>query len=201
MSICPCPPYCRDTRDTEPRFQPSGGPPLPSFAVLGTGAGRQEGSPQPGVSLLPPLLSLYSALSLPLLVALSRSISVPGSQTRTMTDTYAVVQKRGAPAGAGRGTRVPSSTDTIIYSQVTPRSQRPVAHTEDATGTTPPGRGELGPARKAGLRATRAHLFSCSPPAKAPGGGGRSKQPRGSQLPNPVWPRPGLLIIGVQAPK
>ncbi|XP_026641508.1 tyrosine-protein phosphatase non-receptor type 18 [Microtus ochrogaster] len=81
-----------------------------------------------------------SATSRPPGGVLSRSISVPGSQTRTMADTYAVVQKRGAPAGAGRGTRVPSSTDTIIYSQVTPRSQRPVAHTEDATGTTPPGR-------------------------------------------------------------
>lgn len=69
-----------------------------------------------------------------------RSISVPGPPTRTMTDTYAVVQKRGAPAGAGRGTRVPSSTDTVIYSQVTPRSQRPMSHTEDATGTTPLGR-------------------------------------------------------------
>lgn len=99
------------------------------------------------MSLLPPLLSLYSALSLPLLVARCRSISVPGPPSRTMADTYAVVQKRGAPAGAGRGTRVPSSTDTIIYSQVTPRSQRPMAHTEDATGTTPLGRGELGPAR------------------------------------------------------
>lgn len=99
------------------------------------------------MSLLPPLLSLYFALSLPLLVARSRSISVPGPQTRIMADTYAVVQKRGAPAGAGRGTQVPNSTDTIIYSQVTPRSQRTVAHTEDATGTTPLGRGELGPAR------------------------------------------------------
>ncbi|CAO2607812.1 Tyrosine-protein phosphatase non-receptor type 18 [Lemmus lemmus] len=72
----------------------------------------------------------------PGLIARCWSISAPGP----MADTYAVVQKRGAPAGAGRGTRVPSSTDTIIYSQVTPRSQRPLAHTEDATGTTPPGR-------------------------------------------------------------
>ncbi|CAO2607813.1 Tyrosine-protein phosphatase non-receptor type 18 [Lemmus lemmus] len=99
--------------------------------------GRQAGrKPAAWVSLLPPLLSLYSALSLPLLIARCWSISAPGP----MADTYAVVQKRGAPAGAGRGTRVPSSTDTIIYSQVTPRSQRPLAHTEDATGTTPPGR-------------------------------------------------------------
>ncbi|MEJ1285227.1 protein tyrosine phosphatase non-receptor type 18 [Cricetulus griseus] len=126
-------------RDTEPRFQPSGGPPLPSFPALGTGAGKQEGSRQPGVSLLPPLLSLCSALSLPLLAARCRSISVPGPPTLPMADTYAVVQKRGAPAGTGPGTRVPSSADAPIYSQVAPRSQRPVAHTEDARGTTPPG--------------------------------------------------------------
>ncbi|ERE91386.1 tyrosine-protein phosphatase non-receptor type 18 [Cricetulus griseus] len=68
-----------------------------------------------------------------------RSISVPGPPTLPMADTYAVVQKRGAPAGTGPGTRVPSSADAPIYSQVAPRSQRPVAHTEDARGTTPPG--------------------------------------------------------------
>ncbi|XP_040585338.1 tyrosine-protein phosphatase non-receptor type 18 isoform X2 [Mesocricetus auratus] len=68
-----------------------------------------------------------------------RSISVPGPPTLPMADTYAVVQKRGAPAGTGQGTRVPSSADAPIYSQVAPRSQRPVAHSEDARGTTPPG--------------------------------------------------------------
>lgn len=64
-----------------------------------------------------------------------RSISVPGPPTRPMADTYAVVQKRGAPAGTGPGTRVSNSTDTPIYSQVAPRAQRPVAHTEDMQGT------------------------------------------------------------------
>ncbi|XP_051060324.1 tyrosine-protein phosphatase non-receptor type 18 isoform X1 [Phodopus roborovskii] len=68
-----------------------------------------------------------------------RSISVPGPPTPPMADTYAVVQKRGAPAGTGPGTRVPSSADAPIYSQVAPRSQRPLAHTEDKRGATPPG--------------------------------------------------------------
>lgn len=52
----------------------------------------------------------------------------------------AVVQKRGAPAGTGPGTRAPNSTDTPIYSQVAPRIQRPVSHTENAQGTTALGR-------------------------------------------------------------
>ncbi|KAL6090584.1 hypothetical protein STEG23_009433 [Scotinomys teguina] len=67
-----------------------------------------------------------------------RSISVPGPPTLPMADThtYAVVQKRGAPASTGPGTRVPSSADTTLYSQVAPRSQRPMTHTEDARGTT-----------------------------------------------------------------
>ncbi|XP_076414115.1 tyrosine-protein phosphatase non-receptor type 18 isoform X2 [Peromyscus maniculatus bairdii] len=70
-----------------------------------------------------------------------RSISVPGPPTLPMADTYtyAVVQKRGAPAGTGPGTRVPSSADTTLYSHVAPRSQRLVTHTEDARGTTPLG--------------------------------------------------------------
>nr|XP_038939140.1 tyrosine-protein phosphatase non-receptor type 18 isoform X5 [Rattus norvegicus] len=69
-----------------------------------------------------------------------RSISVPGPPTLPMADTYAVVQKRGAPAGTGPGTRAPNSTDTPIYSQVAPRIQRPVSHTENAQGTTALGR-------------------------------------------------------------
>ncbi|OBS74220.1 hypothetical protein A6R68_15249 [Neotoma lepida] len=70
-----------------------------------------------------------------------RSISVPGPPTLPMADTatYAVVQKRGAPAGTGPGTRVPSSADTTFYTQVAPRSQRPMTHTEDARGTMPLG--------------------------------------------------------------
>ncbi|XP_055462548.1 tyrosine-protein phosphatase non-receptor type 18 isoform X7 [Psammomys obesus] len=69
-----------------------------------------------------------------------RSISVPGPPTLPMADTYAVVQKRGAPAGTGPGTRAPSSADTPIYSQVAARAQRPIAQTEDAQGTSPLGR-------------------------------------------------------------
>lgn len=65
---------------------------------------------------------------------------MPGPSTLPMADTYAVVQKRGAPAGTGPGTRAPNSTDTPIYSQVAPRIQRPVSHTENAQGTTALGR-------------------------------------------------------------
>lgn len=61
---------------------------------------------------------------------------MPAPPTLPMADTYAVVQKRGASAGTGPGPRAPTSTDTPIYSQVAPRAQRPVAHTEDAQGTT-----------------------------------------------------------------
>lgn len=91
---------------------------------------------------------------------------MPGPPTLPMADTYtyAVVQKRGAPAGTGPGTRVPSSADTTLYSHVAPRSQRLVTHTEDARGTTPLGHGESGPARDAEPKATCAHLFACSPP-------------------------------------
>ncbi|GAB1284863.1 Tyrosine-protein phosphatase non-receptor type 18 [Apodemus speciosus] len=67
---------------------------------------------------------------------LRRSISVPAPPTLPMADTYAVVQKRGAPAGTGPGTRASNSTDAPIYSQVAPRVQRPVAHTENAQGTS-----------------------------------------------------------------
>ncbi|XP_017656961.1 tyrosine-protein phosphatase non-receptor type 18 isoform X2 [Nannospalax galili] len=66
-----------------------------------------------------------------------RSISVPGPASPPMADTYAVVQKLGAPTGQGPGTRVPSSQETPVYSQVTPRAQRPVAPTEDQRRTPP----------------------------------------------------------------
>lgn len=88
---------------------------------------------------------------------------MPAPPTLPMADTYAVVQKRGAPAGTGLGTRVSNSTDTPIYSQVAPRAQRPVAHTahtEDAQGTTALGPGELRPSRGAELSE---HLFETSP--------------------------------------
>ncbi|XP_031791864.1 tyrosine-protein phosphatase non-receptor type 18 isoform X2 [Piliocolobus tephrosceles] len=70
-----------------------------------------------------------------------RSISVPGSPGHAMADTYAVVQKRGAPAGAGPGTETGtgarSAEEVPLYSQVTPRAQRPGAHAEDVRGTVP----------------------------------------------------------------
>ncbi|KAL4684505.1 hypothetical protein H8959_022199 [Pygathrix nigripes] len=58
-----------------------------------------------------------------------------------MADTYAVVQKRGAPAGAGPGTETGtgarSAEEVPLYSQVTPRAQRPGAHAEDVRSTVP----------------------------------------------------------------
>ncbi|XP_033035816.1 tyrosine-protein phosphatase non-receptor type 18-like isoform X5 [Trachypithecus francoisi] len=70
-----------------------------------------------------------------------RSISVPGSPGHAMADTYAVVQKRRAPAGAGPGTETGpgarSAEEVPLYSQVTPRAQRPGAHAEDVRGTVP----------------------------------------------------------------
>jgi tyrosine-protein phosphatase non-receptor type 12/18/22 len=58
-----------------------------------------------------------------------------------MADTYAVVQKRGAPAGPAPSAQAHSTLETPLYSQVTPRALRPVAHAEDARGALP-GRGE-----------------------------------------------------------
>ncbi|KAK2109260.1 Tyrosine-protein phosphatase non-receptor type 18 [Saguinus oedipus] len=54
-----------------------------------------------------------------------------------MADTYAVVQKRGAPAGAGTGTGTRSAEEAPLYSQVTPRAQRSGAQAENARGTLP----------------------------------------------------------------
>lgn len=87
-------------------------------------------------------LSLRTSPTLPAAVSrppggVLRSISVPGPPTLPMADTYAVVQKRGAPAGTGPGTRAPSSADTPIYSQVAARAPRPIAQTEDGQGTSP----------------------------------------------------------------
>ncbi|XP_073926539.1 tyrosine-protein phosphatase non-receptor type 18 isoform X2 [Castor canadensis] len=66
-----------------------------------------------------------------------RSISVPGAPTFPMADTYAVVQKRGAPAGPAPSAQAHSTLETPLYSQVTPRALRPVAHAEDARGALP----------------------------------------------------------------
>ncbi|KAM9249274.1 tyrosine-protein phosphatase non-receptor type 18 [Dugong dugon] len=80
-------------------------------------------------------LSLRTSQALPaipcLLGGVLRSISVPGAPALAMADTYAVVQKRGAPevarpeASGGRVEEAP------LYSQVTPRALRPGADTAD----------------------------------------------------------------------
>ncbi|XP_027962232.1 tyrosine-protein phosphatase non-receptor type 18 isoform X2 [Eumetopias jubatus] len=66
-----------------------------------------------------------------------RSISVSGPPALAMADTYAVVQKRGAPAGTGAGARGRGAEEAPLYSQVTPRARRPQAHAEDARGLLP----------------------------------------------------------------
>lgn len=109
---------------------------------------------------------------------------MPGPPTLPMADTYAVVQKRGAPAGTGPGTRAPNSTDTPIYSQVAPRIQRPVSHTENAQGTTALGRGELRPYRDEELRAS-----TCSPVPRSHKVREGLSATRSSGR-DPAWPRP-----------
>ncbi|XP_030878365.1 tyrosine-protein phosphatase non-receptor type 18 isoform X3 [Leptonychotes weddellii] len=66
-----------------------------------------------------------------------RSISVPGPPALTMADTYAVVQKRGAPTGTGAGARGRGAEEAPLYSQVMSRALRPQAHTEDVRGLLP----------------------------------------------------------------
>ncbi|XP_022446200.1 tyrosine-protein phosphatase non-receptor type 18 isoform X3 [Delphinapterus leucas] len=68
-----------------------------------------------------------------------RSISVPGPPGLAMADTYAVVQKRAAPAGTGTGAgaRARGAEETPLYSQVMPRARRPQAHAEDGRGPLP----------------------------------------------------------------
>ncbi|XP_074219510.1 tyrosine-protein phosphatase non-receptor type 18 isoform X1 [Camelus bactrianus] len=68
-----------------------------------------------------------------------RSISVPGPPALAMNDTYAVVQKRPAPAGTGEaaGARARSALEAPVYSQVMPRARRPQSHAEDTRGALP----------------------------------------------------------------
>ncbi|XP_045833934.1 tyrosine-protein phosphatase non-receptor type 18 isoform X7 [Meles meles] len=68
-----------------------------------------------------------------------RSISVPGPPALAMADTYAVVQKRGAPAGTRAGARGRGAEEGPLYSQVTPRARRLQAHAEDARAVLPSG--------------------------------------------------------------
>lgn len=106
---------------------------------------RARRAPHP----LPPLAqSLHFLPALPT----RRSISVPGPRALAMADTYAVVQKRAAPAGTGAGARGRGAEEEPLYSQVTPRARRPQAHAEDARGLLP-GRGESGQPGARGGRA------------------------------------------------
>ncbi|XP_040150168.2 tyrosine-protein phosphatase non-receptor type 18 isoform X2 [Ictidomys tridecemlineatus] len=66
-----------------------------------------------------------------------RSISVPGAPTVPMADTYAVVHKRRAPAGAGPVAEKHSTEEKPLYSQVKSRTQRPGAQTEDMRASLP----------------------------------------------------------------
>ncbi|XP_077654423.1 tyrosine-protein phosphatase non-receptor type 18 isoform X2 [Urocitellus parryii] len=66
-----------------------------------------------------------------------RSISVPGAPTVPMADTYAVVHKRRAPAGAGPVAQKHSTEEKPLYSQVKSRTQRPGAQTEDMRASLP----------------------------------------------------------------
>uniref|UniRef100_A0A8C7AJA1 Uncharacterized protein n=1 Tax=Neovison vison TaxID=452646 RepID=A0A8C7AJA1_NEOVI len=54
-----------------------------------------------------------------------------------MADTYAVVQKRGAPAGTGAGARGRGSEEGPLYSQVTPRARLLQAQAVNARGVLP----------------------------------------------------------------
>ncbi|XP_049745006.1 tyrosine-protein phosphatase non-receptor type 18 [Elephas maximus indicus] len=60
-----------------------------------------------------------------------RSISVPGAPALAMEDAYAVVQKRGAPEGAGPEASGRRAEESPLYSQVTPRALRPRADPAD----------------------------------------------------------------------
>lgn len=141
--------------------------------------------------------SLSSAVSLPPCLPSGRSISAPGPRALAMADTYAVVQKRGAPARTGSGSGARGTEGTPLYSQVMPSARRPQAPAEDAQGALPC-RGEsawrgagrasshlllLGTpscgtsARQAGLATARGccplvgHARKCPGPNRGPGAG------------------------------
>lgn len=97
-----------------------------------------------------------------------------------MADTYAVVQKRGAPAVTRSGSGARGAEEAPLYSQVTPRAHRPQAPAEDVRGTLP-GRGESGRPRERGWegrpppagppprRPPAGHARKCSGPHLRPG--------------------------------
>uniref|UniRef100_M3YPA5 protein-tyrosine-phosphatase n=1 Tax=Mustela putorius furo TaxID=9669 RepID=M3YPA5_MUSPF len=68
-----------------------------------------------------------------------RSLSVPGPPALIMADTYAVVQKRGAPAGTVAGARGRGAEEGPLYSQVTPRARLLQAQAVNARGVLPSG--------------------------------------------------------------
>ncbi|KAM8918808.1 LOW QUALITY PROTEIN: tyrosine-protein phosphatase non-receptor type 18 [Lycaon pictus] len=131
------------------------------------------------------------------------SISEPGPPGLAMADTYAVVQKRGAPAGPGAGARGAGAgaDEAPLYSQVRPRARRPPAHAEDARGLLPGG-GESRRTRLAGVGKALA----------APRSPGPQRCPAGPRLwgccrtarrsgPLPRWevPRPGRESLATPA--
>ncbi|XP_058999709.1 tyrosine-protein phosphatase non-receptor type 18 isoform X1 [Mustela lutreola] len=83
-----------------------------------------------------PKMTLDPGIPLPLPL---RSLSVPGPPALTMADTYAVVQKRGAPAGTGAGARGRGAEEGPLYSQVTPRARLLQAQAVNARGVLPSG--------------------------------------------------------------
>ncbi|XP_006163206.1 tyrosine-protein phosphatase non-receptor type 18 [Tupaia chinensis] len=88
-----------------------------------------------------PVGGVFRSISVP------RDPSVPQDPSHAMSDTYAVVQKRGPPQGAGAEAPPPRSREEApIYSQVTPRAQRSGAPAEDARGRLP-GRASADPNR------------------------------------------------------
>ncbi|KAG8513185.1 Tyrosine-protein phosphatase non-receptor type 18, partial [Galemys pyrenaicus] len=139
-----------------------------------------------------------------------RSISVPGLPTLAMNDTYATVQKRGAPAPAlapapapapaPAAARAGGSDAEVLYSQVTPRALRTPARAGDEPGA-PPSRGESERARAPGGRGGEvpADRNSAAPSTYedvangAPSGGlgfnQRIGKPKGPRDPPAEWTR------------
>lgn len=107
-----------------------------------------------------------------------------------MADTYAVVQKRGPLAVTRSGSGARGAEEAPLYSQVTPRAQRPQAPAEDVRGTLP-GRGESGRPRERAGRApacwTSAPRAGCRPPPEVlratPGARGLGGDPRPGRAP------------------
>eukprot|EP00069_Balaena_mysticetus_P000877 bmy_14948T0 len=113
------------------------------LSVLQNASPRYQNLKENCAPLYDDAFSLRTSHTLPAIARPSggvlRSISVPGPPGLAMADTYAVVQKRAAPAGtgAGAGARARGAEETPLYSQVTPRARRPQAHAEDGREPLP----------------------------------------------------------------